>query len=199
MFTGIIESLGEVVTIEEQQGGVIRLGIRSNVSDELKVDQSVAHDGVCLTVVEQGNGIHYLQLVPETITRSRFSEIKLGEHLNIERAMRANARLDGHFVQGHVDATGVMRDRDEQEYFTFSYPAEYRGLLVDKGSVCINGVSLTVAGLTDETFKVALIPYTLEHTNLGELKPGSSVNLEFDILGKYVVRNIAHLAGTSGA
>lgn len=196
MFTGIIETTGKVNSIEQQSNGIIRLGVESGISGEFRIDQSVSHDGVCLTVVEIENNTHFVQMVPETLSRSRFRELKQGDLLNLERSMTVNARLDGHFVQGHVDAVGELQSIDKQQYFKFTYPTEYSNLLVDKGSVSINGVSLTVAGIDDDWFRVALIPYTLEHTNLGRIKPGDSVNLEFDILGKYVARQITQLTRT---
>ena len=191
MFTGIIESVGTVVGIEPRPGNALRLTVASELSSKFKVDQSVSHDGVCLTVVAIDGNRHQLDVVEETLLRSRFSELQEGDRLNLERSVQTNGRLDGHIVQGHVDAVGQCVSIREG-YYAFRFPAEYGTLIVEKGSICVNGVSLTVANLNGETFEVALIPYTLEHTNLGAVKVGSRVNLEFDILGKYVQKQLEH-------
>jgi len=194
MFTGIIESMAEVVSLTPDPAGNVHIGFRSSLAKELKIDQSLAHDGVCLTVVEINGDVYYVDVIPETLKRSRFGKLAIGDHVNLERAMRMDRMLDGHMVQGHVDSVGVLEKRDDEEYFTISYPDEYSGLVVEKGSISINGVSLTVATDNPGNLSVALIPYTLEHTNLGSLQPGDEVNLEFDILGKYIQKNIAHFA-----
>ena len=193
MFTGIIETLGEVRRIEEE-GGNIHVTIASSISDELKIDQSVAHDGVCLTVVALSPGEHTVTAIAETLQRSRLGNWQVGDTINLERAMLANARLDGHMVQGHVDSMGEcieVTEADGSWYYTFRYSISPEHLLVDKGSVCINGVSLTVVTPHEDTFKVAIIPYTHEHTNFRDLRAGARVNLEFDIIGKYIGRYLA--------
>ena len=199
MFTGIIETQG---TIDHAavDGDITTIRIISGISKELKVDQSVAHNGVCLTVVDCNATSHTVQLITETINRSNFGYVAPGDRVNLERAMIAGARLDGHLVQGHVDSVGKLTEITDNHY-TFSYDLEYEPLVVMKGSICVNGVSLTIAGNTPGHLTVALIPYTMEHTNFGGLKIGDKVNLEFDILGKYVLKNIANrsyesLAGT---
>lgn len=197
MFTGIIESFGEVKQIEED-GNNIRFRISSPISKELKVDQSLAHDGVCLTVVKLGDGWHEVDAIDETLKKSNLSSWKIGHLVNLERAMLAGARLDGHMVQGHVDSTAkcISRiDMDQSWVYTFRLPVTSGGLLVNKGSITINGISLTLVDPDDITFSVAIIPYTFEHTNLKQVNVGDTVNIEFDILGKYIQKGIAvHLA-----
>ena len=193
MFTGIIESAGKITRIEHEADNV-HFTVASPISEELKIDQSLAHDGVCLTVVALEGGTHTVTAIRETLERTRLGEWKTGDTVNLERAMQAGARLDGHIVQGHVDAVGECLKVEEAGgswYFTFRYALSPETLLVDKGSVCINGVSLTVVEPVDETFKVAIIPYTYEHTNFNALAPGVKVNLEFDIIGKYIARQMA--------
>ncbi len=190
MFTGIIETLGKVEEIK-QDGSNVHLTIESAISKELKIDQSIAHNGVCLTVVEQEGSSHIVTAIQETLDRSSLGQLKIGDTINLERAMLANARLDGHIVQGHVDTTGTcvsVEEVDGSWYYTFQYELTEELLLVDKGSVCINGVSLTVVSPEDNRFSVAIIPFTYEHTTFHALKPGDKVNLEFDILGKYIAR-----------
>ena len=190
MFTGIIETLGTIESIE-REGTNIHFTIVSDISKELKVDQSLAHDGVCLTVTHQDAHRHTVTAIQETLDRTRAGEWTVGTLVNLERAMQQNGRLDGHIVQGHVDKTGTcleVKEVDGSWYFTFRYELAPEHLLVDKGSVCINGVSLTVVEPVADTFKVAIIPYTYEHTNFQQLKQGSTVNLEFDILGKYMAK-----------
>lgn len=199
MFTGIIEAEGRVEHIE-QEGTNFHFTITSSISDELKIDQSVAHDGACLTVVALAPGRHTVTAIEETMKRTRLAEWKVGSVVNLERAMRSNGRLDGHMVQGHVDKVGEcvsVEDVDGSWYFRFRYEAAPEHLLVDKGSVCVNGVSLTVVNPTDEEFSVAIIPYTYEHTNFHQLVSGSRVNLEFDIIGKYIARHLALYQKTS--
>ena len=193
MFTGIIETMGIVEEIR-LNGSNKEFTISSAISNELKVDQSLAHNGVCLTVTAVENGKHHVTAIDETLLRSNLGALKIGESINIERAMSGLSRFDGHLVQGHVDTVGVVKsvlDKDGSWIFTFNYPEENKHLLVDKGSVCINGVSLTVNNPTHNTFQVAIIPYTFEHTTFNHLNPGDSVNLEFDILGKYIARYAA--------
>jgi len=193
MFTGIIETMGIVEEIR-LNGSNKEFIISSAISNELKVDQSLAHNGVCLTVTAVENGKHHVTAIDETLLRSNLGALKIGESINIERAMSGLSRFDGHLVQGHVDTVGVVKsvlDKDGSWIFTFNYPEENKHLLVDKGSVCINGVSLTVNNPTHNTFQVAIIPYTFEHTTFNHLNPGDPVNLEFDILGKYIARYAA--------
>ncbi|ADY52381.1 riboflavin synthase, alpha subunit [Pseudopedobacter saltans DSM 12145] len=190
MFTGIIETLGKVVKIEKDQGN-LHLTIRSDISNELKIDQSVAHNGVCLTVVSLADGQHTVTAIHETLLKTNLSELQEGNTINLERCMLMNGRLDGHIVQGHVDQTAKCVGLQEQNgswLFTFQYDTDKGNVTVEKGSVCVNGISLTVVNSQDDRFSVAIIPYTYEHTNLHEVKVGSTVNLEFDIIGKYVAR-----------
>lgn len=190
MFTGIIEARGKVEKIEVE-GTNHHLFISSPLTDQLKVDQSVAHNGVCLTVVEIHPEWYVVTAIEETLTRSNLGTLKPSDSVNLERSMISGGRLDGHIVQGHVDTRGTCINREFAEgswYFSFRFPSENNHLLVDKGSVCINGVSLTVIAPDKDTFSVAIIPYTFAHTNFEHLMPGDSVNLEFDILGKYIAR-----------
>lgn len=197
MFTGIIEATGRVTGIEKE-GTNVHFTIESPVSSALKVDQSIAHDGVCLTVVKTEGNRHTVTAVEETLLRSSLGQWKIGGLVNLERAMAANGRLDGHMVQGHVDTTGRcvgVEERDGSWYFHFQYQPGPEHLLVDKGSICINGVSLTVVEPEEDRFKVAIIPYTFEHTNFQQIADGTAVNLEFDILGKYISKYLALYAG----
>ncbi|NBC06422.1 MAG: riboflavin synthase [Bacteroidetes bacterium] len=190
MFTGIIESKGTIVKATPE-GSNVHFTIASDISEALKIDQSVAHNGVCLTVVALSEGAHTVTAVEETLKRSSLGHWGTGSAVNLERAMKADARLDGHLVQGHVDATGTCVNIDERDgswYFRFRYEPGEERLLVDKGSVSINGVSLTVVEPKGDEFSVAIIPYTYEHTNFKELQVGQEVNLEFDIIGKYIAR-----------
>lgn len=197
MFTGIIESSGTITNIE-REGDNYHFTVASDISDELKIDQSLAHDGVCLTVVALTDKTHTVTAIRETMDRTRLGDWSVGDTVNLERAMRAGARLDGHIVQGHVDTVGECLRVEEAGgswYFTFRYHPTPEHLLVDKGSVCINGVSLTVVDPVEDTFKVAIIPYTYEHTNFNALRPGSKINLEFDVIGKYIARQMAAYTG----
>ncbi|QQR84953.1 MAG: riboflavin synthase [Flavobacteriales bacterium] len=192
MFTGIVE---EVATVHEvrRKGGNFDIVVSARMAHELKVDQSVAHNGVCLTVVEV-NGAHYkVTAIEETLQRTNLGSLRSGDGVNLERCLRLGDRLDGHMVQGHVDTTVECTGRENRDgswWFTFHLPEE-KHLLVHKGSICVNGVSLTIADLTGEHFSVAIIPYTYAHTAFHALLPGMRVNLEFDILGKYVERMMA--------
>lgn len=198
MFTGIIETTGEIAKMQ-WEGTNVHVTVKGEMAQELKIDQSLAHDGVCLTVIELTEDTYTVTAIQETLNRTRLGQWKEGDKVNLERAMISGARLDGHIVQGHVDTVGEclqVEEADGSWYFTFRYATSPENLLVDKGSVCINGVSLTVVepkeneeGFSD--FKVAIIPYTYEHTNFHELRPGSKVNLEFDIIGKYIARQMA--------
>lgn len=191
MFTGIVEALGTVTEIIEA-GSNRSFWIKSAISPELKIDQSVAHDGVCLTVDELKEGQHRVTAVKETLSKTNLVSWAPTRLINLERSMLMNGRLDGHLVQGHVDTTGTCSAVKEEAgswLFTFSFPEEFANLLVEKGSASINGTSLTVFNVQRNNFSVAIIPYTYEHTNIHQLQPGSPVNLEFDIIGKYVLRN----------
>ncbi|GJM33817.1 MAG: riboflavin synthase subunit alpha [Saprospiraceae bacterium] len=193
MFTGIIESRGLIKEIRKE-GSNVHFTVASSISDELKIDQSVSHNGVCLTVVALSPGEHTVTAIEETLLRSNLGQLQVGSNLNLERAMVSNGRLDGHIVQGHVDATAEcthIEALDGSWYFHFRYQLTPEHILVDKGSVCINGVSLTVVNPNADTFSVAIIPFTYEHTNFKDLKPGDRVNLEFDIIGKYIARYLA--------
>ena len=195
MFSGIVEETAVVVAVKKDKGNV-DLTLECSFANELKIDQSVSHNGVCLTVVCVGDGSYTVTAMKETLDRSNLGLLQIGDKVNVERSMLMNGRLDGHIVQGHVDMTAEcidMRDADGSTYFTFKYPFNremaLRGYFtVDKGSVTVNGVSLTVCSPTDDTFTVAIIPYTFEHTNFSDIKIGSKVNIEFDILGKYMAR-----------
>lgn len=195
MFSGIVEEMATIVAIEKNQGN-IDFTLKCSFVDQLAIDQSVAHNGVCLTVVAIKNGCYTVTAMKETLDRSNLGLLKIGDHVNVERSMLMNGRLDGHIVQGHVDETARcidMRDADGSTYFTFEYAldkemAKKGYFTVDKGSVTVNGVSLTVCAPTENTFTVAIIPYTREHTNFQDITIGSVVNIEFDILGKYIAR-----------
>ena len=195
MFSGIVEEMATLINIEHEQEN-IHLTLRCSFTDELKIDQSIAHNGVCLTIVRLKDKTYTVTAMKETLERSNLGSLKIGDHINIERSMTMNGRLDGHIVQGHVDQTAKcinIEDADGSTYFTFEYPfnsqlAQRGYFTVDKGSVTINGVSLTVCEPTDNSFKVAIIPYTKENTNFADIEIGSIVNIEFDILGKYIAR-----------
>lgn len=195
MFSGIIEEFATVVAVKNDRDN-INLTLQCSFVNELGIDQSVAHNGVCLTVVRIDNDTYTVTAMKETLDRTNLSLLKVGDKVNVERSMLMNGRLDGHIVQGHVDETArciAMEDANGSTYFTFEYPenremAKKGYFTVDKGSVTVNGVSLTVCNPTNNTFQVAIIPYTLEHTNFCDIKVGSVVNLEFDILGKYIAR-----------
>lgn len=190
MFTGIIESLGEVRKIAKEKDN-IHLTVKSSFTSELKVDQSVAHNGVCLTVVDIQNDEYTVTAIKETIAKTALGSLGVGEKINLERAMKLGDRLDGHIVQGHVDETGVCSSIIEQNgstVFTFTYNPQSNNLTIEKGSITVNGVSLTVVNSKEYEFSVAIIPFTKEHTTFNQLKKGDKVNLEFDVLGKYVVK-----------
>ncbi len=190
MFTGIIETSGEIVGIEKEQSNV-HFDVRCSLSEELRVDQSVAHDGVCLTVVKIDNGIHRVTAIDETLLKSNLGDWNVGSFVNIERCMIANGRFDGHVVQGHVDQVGkvvAVSEKDGSWQFDFDYDPRLGNVTVEKGSICINGTSLTCFNSGEGKFSVAIIPYTYENTGFNSLVVGSSVNLEFDIIGKYVKR-----------
>lgn len=190
MFTGIIESMAEVCAIEKE-GTNLRFTFECSFAAELKVDQSLAHNGVCLTVVRVGGNKYDVVAIDETLIRTNLGKLKLGDKVNLERCMQMNGRLDGHIVQGHVDTTAkverIISENGSWRIY-FSYAPSPMHITVEKGSVCINGVSLTVVDSEQSSFSVAIIPYTWEHTNFHALKPGDDVNIEFDIIGKYVAR-----------
>jgi len=189
MFTGIIEQVGKVKTIETE-GNNVHFYIEASLAKALKVDQSVAHNGVCLTTVEVDKNIYKVTAVNETLNKSNLGDLKPGDWVNLERSMVSNGRFDGHIVQGHVDETAICKEITEDDgswLFTFEL-AHTTKLLVEKGSVSINGISLTCFNVSPQQFTCAIIPYTFEHTNFGQLKVGNTVNIEFDIVGKYVAR-----------
>lgn len=190
MFTGIIEAFGTVKLIQ-QEGGNKHFVLSSPISSQLKIDQSVSHDGVCLTVVKVDSDSHTVTAIDETLQKSNLGKLKQGSKINLERCMIANGRFDGHIVQGHVDQTGTVTSIKEANgswLISFEYDPSIGNVTVEKGSICVNGVSLTCFDSKVNGFTVAIIPYTYEHTNFGVLKVGDTVNLEFDIVGKYVKR-----------
>lgn len=197
MFSGIVEEYAEVVSLEKEQEN-LHLTMKCSFVGELKIDQSISHNGVCLTVVSLTEDTYTVTAMKETLERSNLGLLRKGDKVNVERSMMMNGRLDGHIVQGHVDQTAVcteIKDAEGSWYFTFKYRFDKelakRGYItVDKGSVTVNGVSLTVCNPTDDTFQVAIIPYTYEHTNFHTIESGSIVNIEFDIIGKYISRMI---------
>lgn len=188
MFTGIIETLGTVREINIE-GANRNFCFESDISAELKVDQSVSHNGVCLTVTRIDKNKHWVTAIEETLQKSNLGKLKEGDHVNLERCMVANGRFDGHIVQGHVDQMGICKSTREANgswIFDFQYNPDHGNITVEKGSISVSGVSLTCFNSTDNEFTVAIIPYTFHHTNFKELKPGDEVNLEFDIIGKYI-------------
>ncbi|UFH56005.1 riboflavin synthase [Spirosoma sp. KNUC1025] len=199
MFTGIVENTGLVAAIEAE-GTNLTFTIESPLSSELKIDQSLSHNGVCLTVTSVADGSYTVTAVDETLQKSNLGQLAIGDRVNLERCMSANGRFDGHVVQGHVDQTAIctsVQDLNGSWLFDFQYDVdtdvspENRNITVEKGSICINGVSLTVFNSEPDRFRVAIIPYTYEHTNFRDLKAGDIVNLEFDILGKYIKKILA--------
>ena len=191
MFTGIIESLGKLYQTE-RQGTNLVMRIKSDISHELKIDQSVSHNGVCLTVTEVGNGAHSVVAVNETLKKTNLGSLEINDQLNLERCMQLNGRFDGHIVQGHVDTVAeVVNILDQDGSWLFRFKLKNTDeVMVEKGSVCLNGVSLTCFDIQDDQFSVAIIPYTFEHTNFKNLKKSSIVNVEFDIIGKYLKKLI---------
>jgi len=190
MFTGIIETIGKVLHLRKDQDN-LHLLIESDISHELKIDQSIAHNGVCLTVVALADGTHTVTAVAETLNKSNLGKLREGDLINLERCMQMNGRLDGHIVQGHVDQTGICTEVNEMSgswEYTFNFDPLIGNVTVEKGSICVNGISLTVVNSRENSFSVAIIPYTYEHTNMQQVKKGDTVNLEFDIIGKYVAR-----------
>jgi len=192
MFSGIIEAEGEVIALKREKDN-IHFFIRAPFTPELKVDQSVSHNGVCLTVTDIEDGVYSVTAIKETLLRSNLGKLKKGDKVNLERCVRIGDRLDGHIVQGHVDCTAACTAvKKEKGSWLFSFACDKKSrnarfLLVEKGSVCVNGVSLTVVRCNEGAFSVAIIPYTFSHTNFRDIRPGTIVNVEFDIIGKYVV------------
>ncbi|MEX0273728.1 MAG: riboflavin synthase [Flavobacteriaceae bacterium] len=190
MFTGIIETIGEVAQLKSE-GGNLHITIKSVLADTLSIDQSVAHNGVCLTVVSMGAGTYTVTAIEETLQKTNLGSLELGSALNLERAMVLGERLDGHIVQGHVDQKGRCEGIVEKEgswIFTFSYDASLGNVTIEKGSITIDGTSLTVVNSGQGRFSVAIIPYTYDHTRFKDYKIGTEVNLEFDVIGKYVAQ-----------
>ncbi|PKP40490.1 MAG: riboflavin synthase [Bacteroidetes bacterium HGW-Bacteroidetes-13] len=192
MFTGIIECIGIVQSLKKEQSNLV-ITIESSISNELKIDQSLAHNGVCLTVTsfDKEKNTHSVVAIEETLNKSNLKNVRVGELINLERAMRLGDRLDGHIVQGHVDQTAVCVKAEAKNgswIFGFEYDAKLQNITIEKGSITLNGVSLTVVNSGENSFEVAIIPYTLEHTNFNSLKKGDLVNLEFDVIGKYVTK-----------
>lgn len=192
MFTGIIEELGTVTALKKDANN-LHISIESAITDELKIDQSIAHNGVCLTVVAIENATYTVTAIDETLSKTNLRQLTEGAKINLERAMKLGDRLDGHIVQGHVDQIGVCTHIQEAEgswIFSFEYDTSLNNLTIEKGSITINGVSLTVVNSNESSFSVAIIPYTHEHTNFHALKINDKVNLEFDVIGKYVSKLI---------
>ena len=187
MFTGIIEQIAEVVKVESE-GSNIHITLKSTITTELKIDQSVAHNGVCLTVVAINGDEYRVTAIKETLEKSNIGLLVVGSKVNMERCLKVGARLDGHMVQGHVDQTAkCVGVKEEKGSFVYTFKhKKNQGMTVEKGSVCVNGVSLTVVNSKDTSFSVAIIPYTHEHTNFNEIEEGTVVNIEYDILGKYI-------------
>ncbi len=190
MFTGIIETMGTLTQVRQEQSNK-HFTIQSTISSGLKIDQSIAHNGVCLTVIAVDGNMHTVTAIEETLLKTNLSHLREGALVNLEQCMQLNGRLDGHIVQGHVDQTAqctAIQNKQGSWFFTFTYDASLGNVTVEKGSVCINGISLTVVNASKNTFSVAIIPYTYEHTTMHTLQVGDWVNIEFDIIGKYVAR-----------
>ena len=188
MFTGIIETLGTVQEIKKEKDNV-HITIASSITDELQIDQSVAHNGICMTVVAINKNLYTVTAIGETIKKTNISHWQTGDKINLERAMKLGDRLDGHIVQGHVDQIGnciTAKETNGSWYYTFEYDESLQNITIEKGSITVNGVSLTVVDSGKNNFSVAIIPYTFEHTNFNSFKEGTKVNLEFDVIGKYV-------------
>lgn len=193
MFTGIVEITGAVKKVISN-GSNKTFWIESPLSPQLKVDQSVSHSGVCLTVEEIAGNRHRITAIDETLQKTNLACWNEGTTVNLERCLQLNDRLDGHLVQGHADATGICIKRKEKKgswEFEFEFPRKFAGLVIEKGSVCLNGISLTAFDVKKKSFRVAIIPYTFEHTNIREIQPGDTVNLEFDMIGKYLLRRLS--------
>ena len=190
MFTGIIETIGVIKAIEKEDENV-HITVNSSITNELKIDQSVSHNGVCLTIVNINNDSYTITAIQETLNKTNLGSWKIGDLVNLERAMKLNDRLDGHLVQGHVDQIGVCKEVLETNgswFYTFQYDENLNNITIEKGSITVNGVSLTVVNSKNNEFSVAIIPYTYEQTNFKNFKKGTKVNLEFDVIGKYVAK-----------
>jgi riboflavin synthase len=193
MFTGIIETIGQVKEVETK-GTNKNFWIESPLSAEFKIDQSIAHNGVCLTVEDISEGLHKVTAVQETLEKTTLRQWDTGTFINIERSLLPSSRLDGHFVQGHVDTTGIcknIKNNNGSWEFSFSFPESFASLVIEKGSISLNGTSLTIFNVERNSFSVAIIPYTYKHTTFQFLQPGNAVNLEFDMLGKYILRRLS--------
>ncbi len=193
MFTGIIETQGQIRKISEG-GGNKTFWVKSSLTSKLKIDQSVCHDGVCLTVEEIKGNSHRVTAVEETLKKTTLNYWSPGQLINLERCLKVNDRLDGHFVQGHIDTTGkciAINDKKGSWKFNFEFPEQFNQLIIEKGSITVNGISLTAFNVTRKSFDVAIIPYTYNHTNLNSIEPGQYVNLEFDMIGKYIIRKLS--------
>ncbi len=192
MFTGIIEDMGIVTNLKKDLNN-LHISIKSNIASELKIDQSIAHNGVCLTIVDIEKDVYTVTAIQETLEKSNLGTLKISDKVNLERAMKLGDRLDGHIVQGHVDQTAICTKIEETNgswMFTFNYDSKLNNITIEKGSVTVNGTSLTVVNSKKDSFSVAIIPYTYYHTNFSTFKEGTIVNLEFDVLGKYVAKLI---------
>lgn len=190
MFTGIIEALGKILSVEANETNKT-FWIESNISPELKVDQSISHSGVCLTVEAIDGARHQVTAIEETLQKTNLGSWQAGMEVNLERCLPMNGRLDGHLVQGHVDATATcleVQDQGGSWLYRFEFPEKFAALIIEKGSICINGISLTCFNVSREHFSVAIIPYTYEHTNIKQVQTGQAVNIEFDMVGKYIAR-----------
>ena len=186
MFTGIVETVGKVKKLK-QSGSNIDFHIESSIKEELQIDQSVSHNGVCLTVTSFGGDGYWVTAIDETLNKSNLGSLEVGDFVNLERCMKVDARFDGHIVQGHVDTVATVESIEEKDgSWVFTFSLDKLGLIVEKGSVCVNGVSLTCFDINENKFSVAIIPYTFEYTNFNQLKANSVVNIEFDIIGKYI-------------
>lgn len=193
MFTGIIETTGRIISLE-RSGTNCSFWVESALAPELKPDQSLSHNGVCLTVEAIKGSLHKVTAIAETLDKTNLSEWKEGTRINLERCMQMNGRLDGHIVQGHVDCTAICTKREEKDgswEYQFSFPPKMAALVIEKGSICINGISLTAFKVKKKSFRVAIIPYTFNHTNMPDITAGSTVNIEFDIIGKYLLRSLS--------
>ncbi len=195
MFSGIVEDRGKVINIVNE-GTNKHFTIESLLSKDAYIDQSISHNGVCLTVVSFDHKSHTVTAIKETLDKTNLDQLQIGSWVNLERSVLATTRMDGHFVQGHTDVITEcthVKNADGSWYFTFKIPSKSHNLIVPQGSICINGVSLTIASIDEDTFTVAIIPYTYEHTNFSSINEGDTVNIEFDILGKYIVRYLENL------
>lgn len=190
MFTGIIETMGTILEVAQNHGN-LTFKVQADLSQALKVDQSVAHDGVCLTIEAIAGDVYEVTAIEETLQKTNLSSWTVGRKINLERCMVMNGRLDGHIVQGHVDTRGTCEAVSEESgswVYRFNFPDEFAHLIIEKGSIAVNGTSLTCFDVSDHAFSVAIIPYTYEHTSISQVTPGTVVNLEFDVIGKYIAR-----------